>query len=158
MFREMKRFKQQLSEGECIEILKKEPRGVLAVNGDDGYPYAFPLNFHYEEQTGKLYFHCAKSGYKLDALRRSEKVSFCVYDKGYRKEGDWALNIKSVIIFGTIRFIEDQYETNARLKALGLKYYPTEESVEEEIQTFGKNVQILELNVQHMTGKCVNES
>ena len=154
----MKRFKQQLSEEECIEILKKEPRGVLAVNGDDGYPYAFPINFHYEEQSGKLYFHCAKKGYKLDALRKSKKVSFCVYDEGYRKEGDWALNIKSVIIFGTIRFIEDQNETKARLKALGLKYYPTEESVEEEVKTFWTNVQILELTVQHMTGKCVNES
>ena len=101
MFRKMRRFKQQLSEQECVEILEREPRGVMAVHGEDGYPYAFPMNYIYMD--GKLYFHCAKEGHKLDALKADNRVSFCVMDKGYRKDGDWALNIKSVIIFGRIK-------------------------------------------------------
>ena len=56
----MRRFKQQLSEEECLEILKTAKRGVLAVLGDEGYPYAVPLDFVYED--GKIYFHCAKQG------------------------------------------------------------------------------------------------
>lgn len=157
-FRKMRRSAQQLSNEECIEILKREPRGVLAVIGDEDYPYALPLDFVYEEENGKIYFHCAKVGYKLDALRNNNKVSFCVYDEGFRKEGDWALNIKSIIIFGKIKFIEDQEETIERVRKLALKYYPTAEAVEEEIVKAGSRVQMLELTIEHITGKLVNES
>lgn len=68
MFREMRRFKQQISEEECIRILKEQPRGVLSMLGDDGYPYGIPLDYLYMED-GHLYFHCAKEGHKLDAIR-----------------------------------------------------------------------------------------
>ena len=90
MFRKMRRFKQELSERECIEILKKEPRGVLSMIGDDGYPYGIPMSHWYNEDDGKLYFHGAKEGHKIDAIQNCDKVSFCVYDEGYRKEGEWA--------------------------------------------------------------------
>ena len=158
MFRRMRRSGQQLSHEECVDLLKQEPRGVLAVHGEDGYPYALPLDFVYDEATGKLYFHCAKQGHKIDALRRDNRVSFCVHDEGYRKEGDWALNIRSVIVFGTMRFIEDRDETVKFVRMLGLKYYPTPEEVEEEIRKAVERVQMLELTVDHMTGKLVNES
>ncbi|MBE5911190.1 MAG: hypothetical protein E7276_08540 [Pseudobutyrivibrio sp.] len=60
MFRKMRRFKQQLSEEECIEVLKNEPRGVLSLIGEDGYPYGMPINQWYCEEDGKIYFHGAK--------------------------------------------------------------------------------------------------
>ena len=88
MFRKMRRFKQELSKEECMEILKNEPRGVLSVLGDDGYPYGMPVTHWYNEKNGKIYFHGAKSGHKIDAIKNCDKVSFCVYDKGYRKEND----------------------------------------------------------------------
>lgn len=75
-------------------------RGV-GVHGEDGYPYAFPMNYIYLD--GKIYFHCAKTGHKLDALSSDDKVSFCVMNEGFRKSGDWALNIKSVVIFGCVK-------------------------------------------------------
>ncbi len=81
-FRKMRRFKQQLSEESCVEILKNEPRGVMAVAGENGYPYAFPIDFVYD--GGRLYFHCAKEGHKLDALKNCDKVSFCVMNEGLR--------------------------------------------------------------------------
>ena len=99
----MRRFKQQITQEECIEVLKNAPRGVLSVHGEDGYPYGLPISHWYNEEDGKLYFHGAKAGHKLDAIRANDKVSFCVMDEGYREEGDWALNIKSVIIFGRIK-------------------------------------------------------
>lgn len=94
MFRKMRRFKQELSKEECMEILKNEPRGVLSVLGDDGYPYGMPVTHWYNEKNGKIYFHGAKSGHKIDAIKNCDKVSFCVYDKGYRKENDWAAEYK----------------------------------------------------------------
>ncbi len=156
MFRKMRRFKQQISEEECIRILKEQPRGVLAVHGEDGYPYAFPMNYVYLD--GKIYFHCAREGHKIDALKADQRVSFCVYNEGYKKPGEWALNITSVVIFGHIRFIEDPDETVRTVRALGLKYAPTTDYVEDEIRREASHVQMLELTIDHMTGKLVNES
>lgn len=156
MFREMRRFKQQIPEDECIQILKEQKRGVLSMLGDDDYPYGIPLDHYY--YNGKLYFHCAKTGHKLDLLKNDPRVSFCVYDKGFRKEGEWALNIKCVIAFGAIRFITDFEETVARVRQLGLKYYPTPEECEAEVINAASRVQMLEMTIEHMTGKIVNES
>ena len=107
MFRQMRRLNQQISDAQCLEILKKEKRGVLSLLGDDGYPYGIPLNHFFSEEDNKIYFHCAKEGHKIDAIKNYEKASFCVYDSGYRKDGEWALNINSVIIFGKIRLVTD---------------------------------------------------
>lgn len=71
MFREMRRFKQQISDEKCIQILKEQPRGVLSMIGDDGYPYGIPLDHWYSEKDKKLYFHCAKVGHKLDAIQNA---------------------------------------------------------------------------------------
>ena len=157
MFREMRRFKQQLSEEECRHILKTEKRGVLAVNGDGGYPYTIPINYIYEEESGKIYFHGAKEGHKIDALLRDPKASFCVYDHGYRQLGAWAYTVKSVVVFGRLRMLEDREEMIELSRRLGRKYYPTEEELEAEIAHSGKRVQILELAMEHMTGKLVHE-
>jgi nitroimidazol reductase NimA-like FMN-containing flavoprotein (pyridoxamine 5'-phosphate oxidase superfamily) len=88
MFRKMRRFKQQVSEAECIDILKSTKRGVLSVIGDDGYPYGMPINHYYCEEDGKLYFHGAKAGHKIDAIKSCDKASYCVYNEGFRKKGD----------------------------------------------------------------------
>ena len=157
MFRKMRRCKQQIPEAECLEILKNEPRGVLAVLGEDAYPYTVPLDFLYRD--GKLYFHGAREGHKLDALRRHDKVSFCVMDAGYRREGEWALNIRSVIVFGRIRAMDyDEPGIEELLRALGNKYNPDPEDVEKELRGHIHRVQMLELTIEHMTGKLVNES
>lgn len=107
---------------------------------------------------GKIYFHCAKEGHKLDALAADNRVSFCVMDNGFKKDGDWALNIKSIIIFGKIKKIEDSGEAIELVRRLALKYYPSPEDVETEIKKDGMRMQMLELTIDHMTGKLVNES
>ena len=156
-FRGMRRFKQQLTEQECVKILETQPRGVLAVLGDGDYPYAVPLDHLYRD--GKLYFHGAREGHKLDALRRCNKVSFCVMDEGYRRAGEWALNIKSVVVFGRVRILPwDEPGIEELLRALGNKYNPDPADVEKEIRGHIHRVQMLELTIEHMTGKLVNES
>ncbi len=157
VFRKMRRIRQQLGEEECLRILREAPRGVLAVLGDGDYPYAVPLDFLYRD--GKLYFHGARQGHKLDAIRRHDKVSFCVMDEGFRREGEWALNIRSVIIFGRIRAMRpEENGIEALLRAFGSKYYPDAESLEREIRSGIDRVQMLELTIEHMSGKLVNES
>lgn len=158
MFRKMRREKQQLTHAECIEILKNEPRGVLSVLGDDGYPYGIPLNHWYCEEDGKLYFHCAREGHKLDAIANCDKVSFCVYDSGFRKQGEWALNIKSVVVFGRMSIVEDHEKTIEQIRRLGHKYTSDDKYIEDEIRRSAPKVLCLVLTPVHMTGKLVKEA
>ena len=157
MFRDMLRWKQQLSEAECIEILKTEKRGVLSVLGDDGYPYGMPINHFYNEDDGKLYFHGGNKGHKLDALRRCNKASFCVYDSGFQREGDWALNIRSVIVFGRVEFLEDRELLYDLARRLSYKFTQDESFINREIEKDGPRTVMFALSPEHMTGKLVNE-
>ena len=158
MFREMRRFKQVLSQEECIEVLKNEPRGVLSLIGEDGYPYGIPMDHWYCEEDGKLYFHCAKEGHKLDALKACSKASYCVYDQGYRKEGEWALNIRSVVVFGKMRVVEDAEKIAEICTNISRKFTDDETYAVRELASLGKAVCCLELTPEHMTGKLVNEA
>ena len=156
MFRELTRKKQVLSIEVCKEILKQEVRGVLAVNGDDGYPYALPINFYYDEANNKIYFHSGKHGHKIDAIKNSDKVSFCVYDKGYKREGHWSLNIKSVVVFGRVRIISDW--TDELMIKFCKRFTSDMEYINNEIKNFKSNTIVLCLDIEHMTGKLVNEA
>lgn len=158
MFRKMRRFKQELGKDECVEILKNEPRGVLSVLGDDGYPYGIPMDHWYDEESGNLYFHGAKKGHKIDAISKCDKVSYCVYDQGYRKEDEWALNIKSVVVFGRLHPVESADKTLEVCKNLCLKFTDDSAYLEHELTYSLPHVLCLELTPEHMTGKLVNES
>ena len=157
MFRQMRRIKQQIPDSECDEILKTEKRGVLSLIGEDGYPYGIPINHYYDETDGKIYFHGAKQGHKIDALKKCDKVCFTVYDGGYIKQGDWALNIKSVIAFGRIRPVDDTATAEKICRALCLKFTDDEDYIQAEINSALPRVQCLEMTIEHMTGKLVNE-
>lgn len=158
MFREMMRKKQQLPMEECVELLKSQPRGVLSLLGDDGYPYGLPIDHWYCEEDGKLYFHCGKRGHKIDAIRNCDKASFCVMDEGFRREGEWALNIRSVIVFGRVHILPDQEQAIAITRRLSYKYTSDTEFIEREIRQSGQNVLVFSLTPEHITGKLVNES
>ncbi len=158
MFREMRRFKQQISEEECLRILREQPRGVLSLIGDGGYPYGIPLDHWYSEEDGCLCFHGAKEGHKIDALKACGKASYCVMDEGFRREGEWALNIRSVIVFGQIRVVEDEDRKRQICSELCRKFTDDEAYLQRELEQALPRVNCLELKIEHMTGKLVNES
>lgn len=157
MFRKMLRGRQQMTSEECIDLLKKGKRGVLAVLGDEDYPYTVPMDYFYDEDTKKLYFHSAKKGHKLDAIKMHDKVSFCVLDEGYLEDGDWAYHFHSVVVFGRLHIVDVQEEKEEILWKLGLKYYPDRVSVEEEIRADAHAVLCLALSAEHISGKAVYE-
>ena len=122
MFPKMRRIRQQLGKQECINILEHGSHGVLAVSGTCGYPYAVPLSYVYEE--GKLFFHCAKAGHKLDAIFRNEKASFCVIGQDKVAPEEYATYFRSVIIFGKIRVLEEEEEKREAIEKLAFRYAP----------------------------------
>lgn len=150
--RPMRRFRQELTVEECVQVLERGTHGVLAVLGDEGYPYAVPLSYVHGE--GKIWFHCAKAGHKLDAIRNYNKVSFCVVDQDRIVPEEYTTYFRSVVAFGTARVLEDPWEKRQALAALAAKYSPDqEEGRNEEIRSQFSNVTMVELTVEHMTGK-----
>lgn len=161
MFRPLRRIKQQLLLDDCKSVLKNEVRGVLSVLGDDDYPYGVPINFYYDEadgNLGKIYFHGAHTGHKIDAIKRHDKVSFCVCDKGIQKDGKRGLDYKSIIVFGRIKIVEDREKTLEICRKLASQFDFGQEYIEDEIKKFAKAVMVLELSPEHISGKTVNES
>ena len=157
MFRKLARIKQQLPQAECIDILKAEPRGVLSVLGDDGYPYGMPLNHYYCEADGKIYFHSGKTGHKVDAIMREKKVSFCVCDQGVHEDGDWALTFRSVIVFGKIEIVEDYDRIIEISRALSHKFTQDEAYIADEVEKHGKHTLCFALVPEQICGKRVHE-
>jgi len=158
IFRELSRKNRTIPLEEALDLLRNETRGVLSVIGDGGYPYGMPMNHFYCEQDGNIYFHCGKRGHRLDSLRKEDRVSFCVFDRGYRNEGEWAYNVKSVVIFGKIEIIDD-IEAVARITSeLSKKFTDDEEYVREEIKRSGAATLLLKLTPEHISGKLVNEA
>ena len=158
MFRELQRKDKQISTEECIKVLKQETRGVLSVMGEDDYPYGMPMNHWYNEEDGKIYFHCGKSGHRLDSLKKSDKVSFCVYDKGYHEEGEGALKVKSVIVFGRIEVIDDLDKIADVTRKLSYKFTRDEAYIQHEIDKYAVATLLLQLTPENICGKLVTES
>lgn len=158
MFRPMRRWKQQLSDEDCVALLKNTPRGILSVLGEEGYPYGIPMNHWYCETDGKLYFHGAKTGHKIDAISKCDKVSYCVHDEGYREEGQWPLHIKSVVVFGRIQPVTDDAKVLEICTHLCQKFTDDKAYLEHELKHSLPKVLCLALTPEHMTGKLVKES
>ena len=156
-FREMRRFKQQLSHKECIEILKNAPRGVIAMNDENGYPYAVTINQYYDESDGKIYFHGAMQGKKVELLAKNNKICFTTTDEGHIEEGDWANTFKSVVCFGHVDEVTDKEKIYSKLRRLAKRFYPSAESIEKEMEEAGSRVKMFVISIDHMTGKSVNE-
>lgn len=158
MFRDLIRINKQLSIEDCIHVLKTENRGVLSVNGDDGFPYGMPMNHWYNEEDGHIYFHCGTGGHRLDALQKDDKVSFCMYDQGYRIDDAWPLNVKSVIVFGRIRIIRDMDRIIDITTKLSHKFTQDDMYIRQEIEKHAHRTLLLELIPAHICGKLVEES
>ena len=157
MFRTIRKKKNEISIDTAKALLQSSRRGVLAVNGDDGYPYAIPINYVYDDDAQKIYFHGARAGHKVDALCACDKVCFTVYGNETIKEEDWAPFVQSVVVFGRCHLVESGARATTLLKRFAMKYYPSEQLVDEEIAHAGKAVQIFEIDVEYLSGKEIQE-
>ena len=151
-FRDMRRKRQQLSESESIGILQKATSGTLALLGDNGYPYAVPISYVYHE--GKLYFHSALSGHKVDAIRQCDKASFCVIEQDDVQPKKYTTFFRSVVAFGRIHIIEDEEVKLSTALMLGNRYNPNDdESLKKEIESGLSRMLMIRFDIEHLTGK-----
>lgn len=157
MFRKIRKAKNEISIDAAKLLLATQRRGILAVNGDNGYPYAVPVNYYYSEGEGKLFFHGARAGHKVDSIKNSDKVCFTVYGNESIRNETWAPFVQSVVVFGRCRIITDQDLNYKLVRKFAEKYYPSEELINEEIITAGKAVQMFEIDIEYISGKEIQE-
>lgn len=156
MFRGMRRTKQQLADAEAVAILEAGSAGVLAVVGDDDHPYAVPLSYAYED--GKLFFHSAVAGHKLDAIARQPKVSFCVIGADDVVQSTFTTHYSSVIAFGAARVLTDDSEKRHALRLLAAKYSPDYlDNADSEIDGAWNRTCAVEIAIEHLSGKAALE-
>ena len=151
-FRTMRRKRQLLTEAESIEILNKATSGVLSLIGDEGYPYGVPISYVYAD--GKMFFHSALSGHKIDAIRNNEKASFTVIDTDDIKPKEFTTYFRSVICFGKVHIIEDDDEKIRTIRMLSERYNPgDEEGFKHEVQKDFSHMCMICFEIEHLTGK-----
>ena len=154
-FRTLRRFKQAATLQECEALLNAAQRGILAVHGENGYPYGLPVNYLFLD--GRIYFHCAKVGHKLDAIRANDKVCFTVLSEPVKNPGEWWNCFTSVICFGHISEVTNEQEKDRILRQIGAKYFPEGYDLEGDMMKNACNALILVITIDHMSGKHVRE-
>lgn len=157
MFRPIRRKQNKIDISTVKNLLHCERRGVLAVHGDNGYPYAIPVNYLYDEKHQKIYLHGARTGHKIDAIKACDKVCFTVFGNETVKEESWAPFVQSVVVFGRCRLAKMDLTAQALLKQFGMKYYPDESMVDAEMAAAMKAVQLFVIEIEHMSGKEIQE-
>ncbi len=159
MFRLMVRQRKQLPKEECISVLREQKRGVLSVNGDDGYPYAAPINHYYNPEDGCLYFHTGKrtQSHRTESLAKSDKVCYSVTEQGTPIPGDWALSVRSIVVFGRMEMVDDYDSVVHICRALSLQFTKDERFIQSEIDRFAQGTLLLKLTPEHICGKRVEE-
>lgn len=154
MFRKIRKIKNEIDKDAVDSLLHSCRRGVLSMNGEDGYPYAIPVNYYYDEANQKIYFHGAKEGYKVDCLNKCDKVCFTVFGNESIKNLEWAPYVQSVVVFGRCHLVNTNNEV---LKTFMMKYYPSVDLVDKVIEEDSKFVQMYEISIEHKSGKQVQE-
>ncbi len=157
MFRPIRKTKNEISVEDAKALLRNNRRAALSVNGDDGYPYTIPVNFYYDEDDNRIYFHSAKKGHKIDSMKANDKVCLTTWNDGYLEEDDWAFHVSSCVVFGRARLIENRKITEDKVRKFARKYYPSAEEVEKEIKRSIIGVQLIAIEIEHISGKKIHE-
>lgn len=152
----MRRVKREIPLEAAKELLRTNRRAAFSVNGDGGYPYTVPVDFYYDEGENRIYIHGAKEGHKIDSVRKDDRVCFTTWNDGEIKD-DWAYYVSSCVVFGRAVLIEDRAITEEKVRALALKYYPSAGEVEEEIRRDLPGVQLIAIDIEHISGKRIHE-
>ncbi len=152
MFREMRRKERKMEVSEAREVMFCGSSGVLAVQGDEGFPYAVPVSYTFADE--KIYFHCATEGHKIESMKKDPKVSFCVVERDNVIPGEFTTDYRSAIAFGTARIVEEREEKIALTTKISDKYSKGhEDAAQKYISSAFDNFVVVEITIEQLTGK-----
>ena len=132
--------------------MQRQNVGTLALAENGDYPYALPLNYVY--YNGKIYFHCAITGHKIDIIKKQNKASFCIIDEDTVVPEKYTTFYRSVIVFGKAEIVEDDAEKMAALKELSYKYISKDDKAHlKEINGAWNRTCVFSLSIDYLSGK-----
>ena len=145
-----KRFIESCEEME--KILREETMGFLGLCME-GMPYVVPLTYAYIR--GRIFFHCALKGKKLDYIKSNPQVCFTVGKQSgmvcYHPQGARCLtNHDSVICYGIARVIENVEERLEILNGFNRCLQPDAKEI--SLDAISK-CQAVEIKIAKMTGR-----
>jgi uncharacterized protein len=151
--REMNQIKRKLSDEATFELLKNGEHGVLALNGDDGYPYAVPITYSYFDHF--IYFHSANHGYKIDILKKNQNACLSVIINVEVLPSKFSAKYESVIVTGEIEFVEDKNEKNRALEYLIDQYSSEFKEIGMKFVNgpFGEKTSVFKMKIKEISGK-----
>lgn len=152
MFHEMRRKDRTAGEEVINRLLQQGEYGVLATVGENGYPYSVPLNYVYMNEA--VYFHCATVGQKLENIKNSDRVSFCIVENAAVIPAIFSTSYESIILFGKAALVTELGEKTEVLVKLVEKYSAGyEEQGFEAIQKALERTNVVKIQIEHITGK-----
>jgi nitroimidazol reductase NimA-like FMN-containing flavoprotein (pyridoxamine 5'-phosphate oxidase superfamily) len=149
----MRRQERELSEEEAREILGRADHGVLATVGEDGWPYAVPLN--HVLLGNVLYIHSASEGHKLDNIAHEQRVSYCAVASAKVMPEMLSTLYESAVVFGHAAVVAEDEEKRAALKALLARFRgdsPAE--ADDALRNCGTDPVIIRIEIARITGKA----
>ncbi len=152
----MRRKKKEIGCSKIIDdLLASCPVGRLGTNGKDGYPRIKPLNFVY--LNGKIYFHSAKEGEKIDDIVRDSRVAFEIDEPiGYVKSNNNPCSAKylyrSLMMRGKAAIVTDDKESLLALRSLMEKYQP-EGGYRDFLPEKLNVTAVVRIDIEEVTGK-----
>ncbi len=156
MFRKMRLIGQKLSVEQTKKILREGTSGVLALAEEGAYPYAVPVNYLYEKD--RIYFHGARSGQKIELIRKNSRASFCVIGREEIVAERYTALYQSAIVFGRIRIVEEEAEKREAIMRFTARFCPDDEDgIQKEIAREWDILTMFVMEVEHMTGKQAME-
>lgn len=134
-------------------LLSSAQYGVLALTDPEGNPYAVPLNFCYEQEDHHFFFHCARSGKKLDCIRHNPTV--CLHVMGpYRIIAEqYITHYQSLLVYGTATIVADAVKKRDMLKKLCQKFAPNGPREQEVIEKYLPAVTLVDVSISRITQK-----
>lgn len=152
MFRPIRRRDREVSEQDARQILARAEYGVLATLGDDGWPYAVPVNHVVEGNV--LYLHCALEGHKLDNIAHEKRVSYCAVASAQVLPSRLSTLYESAVVFGRAVRVTDPIEKEQALRMLATRFYGSSEQSEQELRKSGPQAAVLRIEIERITGKA----
>ncbi len=157
MFEEVRKKHRALSRDEALRILSETRRGVLSLVRDDGYPYGVPINHYFDPEAMKIYFHGDLRGSRISCAEREQRASYCAFQERKTEEKHWYKTFESVIVFGKLSFISERERKAEIVRKLTRGFTEDMKQFEEEIERGIGRTSVIEMSIEHITGKFIEE-
>lgn len=153
MKRPLRREDRRLDDAAAMALLERGEYGILSTSDEHNQPYGIPVN--YVVMDGRIYFHCATEGQKLENITANHGVSFCVVGRTELIPEEFSTRYESVVVSGNAAIVADAVLKRTVLEALVSKYAPDHRTAGKDyIAKLMEKTAVVQISIDHLAGKA----